>query len=161
MPRRSVQNLPAWAKFILSEYSPGQLQGGINTAAYIKRGQRRTSPVIKVARKVSGTGIPASTFSRLTPQSKISEITIRKLRRFYNRVQYARLRQAGASPWEARSIYRRRPKSIADLVLRYGKAVDAISKEKNVPREAVLFGVSRSEKTVSELEEMYPSEIEL
>lgn len=159
MPRRARRAVPSWVWDVLNTYSPGQLQAGVDvsTPTKVKRqveipGKKRQWQwdIVLQDKRVSGSRIPASIFTRMRhrpdgegwmPGPK----TIVKLKKFRERVNYRRLRAAGASVEEASLKHKRL--DVDRYIDLYRRTAVSIARGKQVPVEYILFGLMESPKT--------------
>ncbi len=157
MPRRKP--VPSWVWDVLNEYSPGQIQGGIDIAVPVKVERVTMLPgkekqwrwdIELTDKRVSGTRIPASTITRMrrSPEGEgwmPGPRTIKKLLSFRNRSNYNRLRAAGATVDYAR-LYHKRP-DVGEIIDQYRRSVLAIARGKQVPPEYILATIQEVDRT--------------
>lgn len=159
MPERryqSFEDLPEWAQHVIDTFTPKDLQTGLDIPMPYRDSDLN---IHLIPATVRGTGIPASLFSRfqsriLVPQEK----TLSKLRRFYDRLNYRRLRAAGASPEEAAKV--RRNKDVEEHLQRFRKAVAAIAEAKNVAPHVIAASMSHSDIQLSYDWDVYTQEMD-
>lgn len=147
--------IPDWLHYVFNQYTPAQLQAGYTTrepslafsGPHYRQLQWQT-------RKVAGTGIPASTLTYLqnhydNPDVRLSPVTIRKLKNFFQRSAYAQVRAVGGTRTEAlrsRHSLEKFGKKVSMLV----KTAEGIAKakqaqgRKEVTPEHVMLGLARN-----------------
>lgn len=149
--------LPSWARYMMQKLTPSELQAGtsFDIPTRITRPRtytRATAYEIRaVPRDVRGTGIPASTWVKFrsgkwTPGPR----TLEKLRPYYQRYVYNRMRSTGISRDEASKGRGLSPKEAARTVEYYRKLVQEISLWRRVDPLFVAWGISLSDRTEQE-----------
>lgn len=143
-------NMPEWASYLFDTYS---LRGLSYPAPYTLL-RRRTGPdgnpdIYTHTRLVAGTGIPVSTLKKFksgewTPTRR----TLDKLRRFYERHTYARLRSHGVSRPNAKRLSRaknpRARQKVKRAIRSYRKNIKMVAAAKDIPEQAVQWAFSQS-----------------
>lgn len=136
-------NRPKWLFEVLysESFTSGELQGG----TYIDIDPITDKPLLQ-SRHVRGTGIPASTLTRIREGAVPGPVSLKKLKSFYQRYKYAVLREANVPRKEAKKYSRRIKLSSVPMVdkeetgysirkvhefaSRYNEAVRSLAEEK-------------------------------
>lgn len=147
--------LPQWATDIFVKYTLGELQSGPDILYPVRIDKPRSRHIREdwpfevrlAAKRMKGTGIPASTLHRIkTGQVEASKNTLKRLRQFVDRINYARMRASGASATETRKYYR--TKDVNVYISKYRSTVQSIAKSKDVNANYILWGLMQSGRPV-------------
>jgi len=141
------------AAYVLQNFTLGELQKGIYMPREVMTEDSDGRTIHKtVLRPVKGTGIPASTISRmLLPQNhpkylQPRKTTLDKFRRFYERFAYNAVRSQGTGQQEAQKARRIDPSKLDAKLEVFRNTAKTISQNKNIPLPYIISGMSISNK---------------
>lgn len=135
--------------FLLENFSNYELSSGIDYVIPHRKnlkgttGHRYAKPFIIVPLKkhIAGSGIPTSVISRYrSGKINLSPKSIRKLRLFYNRWAYHRLRTSGMSKKEALRHYRNKPQEVMRKANLFFSYIEKIAQAKKTDPFYILHG---------------------
>ncbi len=145
---------PYWARTLLESFTPAELQAG----AYIDKPRKlRDGTIKRISTRNIGTGIPASTWSRMQAGLiKPGPKTLDKLYKFKQRYQYNKLKASGASTQEAkkfsRSDFPDAMKRAAQYRNRAVKVARALSKVQNkrIDPDWIVYHMMKGERDIED-----------
>jgi len=158
MAKRTV---PSWVYEMIDGMSPQELQKGIG----LTKATRIDFPsdtewpfkVVMAPKTIRGTQIPAMTFARFKSRQWLpGPTTIKKLLNFKHRINYQRLKAAGASVKEAKRLYK--SKDVQEQVEYYRHVVKTISENKSVEPANIVYGLNQSYHSVDYWEQYIKSQ---
>ena len=148
--RRDAPRQPKWLKALLKDYTAAQIQKGVSMRA--PRVTRKRDPKAPTKRKrlieereylVKGSGLKLADlrrYKRAGTAPKGAELT--RLRNLFQRINYHKLRNAGANPEQAQ-LYKR-DLNVNPLVKSYRKYVRTLAKDKGVKQIYIRWGARQS-----------------
>lgn len=142
--------IPEWFDDILCAHSLQDLKQGISINAPQRFSRQTPSSAgrmyeIKLGPlHVTPPKLSAKTLTNLYTgkTQKPSARTIREIKNFQARINYAKLRAAGASRTEARRYYRN--KSVSKQIEKFRYYAQKIAQKKGVPLEYITYGLTQS-----------------
>jgi len=148
------------AVWVLSKFSPGEIQAYTEIKVPHKAGRKYDSPIIKRSQIIKGTGIPASTIHRFqTGEYTPREKSIAKLVIFYNNYQHKHLRSVGANKEDARRLCKLPFEKMIPIIHKYEYTTRLIQynyEQQNIIKHIthIQWGLAHSNYRYSELEEL-------
>jgi hypothetical protein len=135
---RKLQLLKAYYLLDRMHLSLGELQSHTTVVRVVKQGRKPRKdaedrvdrrPIVKKTKIVAGTRIPASTLKKfqdrtITPRKE----SLKKLAKMHDRVQYQRLRAAGANYKDARKLKSYPPEKVQGFINNYLKCAKKIQR---------------------------------
>lgn len=147
--------MPVPLSDIFGEFSAREISRGYEIVYPVKTGTDPAKPypykIEEGTKTVKGTRISQYALRQFasgkwTPSAK----TTSKLKNFYHRVNYSRLRSSGASVGEAKRHYRK--KNVQKIVADFRKSVLAIAKGKDVSPLYVAYMMTRADPEIKDID---------
>jgi len=140
MPRKASR---LWLDTLIHTFSPEELSRGTRIEKPVYN--RKTQTYSIKPSPMRGTRMTSRKLDQIVSGMRSpSKTDLKKLRTFYDRFSYNTLRGSGASPKQARRIFRSPPQALSRHIFKYKRASKVLAEARDTSQAAIQHSLAKS-----------------